>query len=390
MIADFVHEHRGCEIVYGRGAVGRLGHLLAARGLERALVVCGARVGANDAVIEPVRRGLGGRLVGVFDGTTPEKSAEAVFAGIERMRRGGADVLVGLGGGSSLDVARQISVFAADGRSLGELRDAARRGPLDRPVDRGATEVVVIPTTLAGADLSAGGSVEVLPAHDSPTGDPVRVGGSAMPTAAVYDPDLFETTPAGPLLGSAMNGLDKGIETLYARDASPVSDAPAIHGVRLLRSALPRLDDAGAMEAAVAGVLLVQLQRKIGIVHAFGHGLSHRYDVQQGLAHAVLVPHVLSYLLGKVDGRRDLLAVALGVDPAPPTPEALAEAIVGSVAGLRDALGLPDRLRDLGPVAEADLPAIAAYVRDDPPTARGPEGLEPTVDELEGVLRAAW
>lgn len=390
MSAGFVHDHLGCEIVCGRGAVGRLDDLLADRGLERALVVCGARVGANEAVIDPVRRGLGERLVGIFDGTTPGKAVETVYAGIEGMRRHGADALVGLGGGSSLDVARQMSVLATDGRSLDDLQEAARRGPIDRPADRGAAEVVVIPTTLAGADLSAGGSVEVLPAHDSPTGDPVRVGGTAMPTAAVYDPDLFETTPAGPLLGSAMNGFDKGIETLYARDANPVSDAPAIHGLRLLRSGLPRLEDAGAMEEAVAGVVLVQLQRKIGIVHAFGHGLSHRYDVQQGLAHAVLVPHVLSYLLGKVDARRDLLAVALGVDPAPLTPEALAEAIVGSVSGLRDALGLPDRLRDLGPVREADLPAIAAYVRKDPPTDRGPEGLEPTEDELEGVLRAAW
>ncbi|NIP60511.1 MAG: iron-containing alcohol dehydrogenase, partial [Gemmatimonadetes bacterium] len=99
----FVHDHLGCEIVYGRGAVGRLGDLLAARGLERALVVCGARVGANDALIDPVRRGLGDRLVGVFDGTTPAKSAGSVFAGIERMRRDEADVLIGIGGGSSLD-----------------------------------------------------------------------------------------------------------------------------------------------------------------------------------------------------------------------------------------------------------------------------------------------
>ncbi|NIP60510.1 MAG: iron-containing alcohol dehydrogenase, partial [Gemmatimonadetes bacterium] len=128
----------------------------------------------------------------------------------------------------------------------------------------------------------------------SPTGSPVRVGGSVMPTAAVYDPDLFETTPPGPLRGSAMNGFDKGIETLYARDANPVSDATAIHGLRLLRPALPRLDEPTPVERAVEGIILVQLQRKIGIVHAFGHGISRRYDVQQGVAHGVLVPHVLS------------------------------------------------------------------------------------------------
>lgn len=386
----FSYDYFGSDLVFGRGVVADLGDRLADRGRDRVLVVCGSNVGANDAVMDPVRDGLADRLVGVFDETTPAKSAETVFAGIDRVRADDPDVLVGLGGGSSLDIARQISAFAADGRSLGDLREAARTGPIDPPSGPAALPVAVVPTTFAGADLSGGGSIEVLSAADSPTGDPVRVGGHTMPELGVYDPDLFETTPMSALRGSAMNGFNKGIETVYAADPTPVTDATAVHGLRLLRAALPRLDDPAAMDRAVAGVLLVQFQRRTAIVHAVGHGFSYRYDVQQGAVHAAVVPHVLEYVFDNVDARRTLLAAGLGIDPAGRSEAELAAAIVAAVTELRDELGLPARLRDLGPTREADLPDIARFVRDDPTIERSPPGLDPSVEDIEAVLRAAW
>ncbi|MFC4553183.1 iron-containing alcohol dehydrogenase family protein [Halorussus sp. GCM10023401] len=400
---DFEYEYRGCDIVYGRGCVDRLGAYLADRGLERALVVCGSNVGANDDLMEPIRDGLGDRLAGVFDGTTPDKRAESAFEVIDAMRDRDADALVGVGGGSSLDIARQASAFAADGRSLADLRTAARDGEVDSlaadrdPDDR--PPVVVIPTTFAGADVSAGGSIEVLPADESPTGHPVSARGSAMPVADFADPELFETTPTSALAGSAMNGFDKGIETPYARDADPVSDATAVHGLRLLTDALPRVvgDDAGgteasdpeAMDRAVVGSLLVQLDRKVSVVHAFGHGFARRYDIQQGAVHAAVVPHVLRYLFSKVDASRDLLATGLGIDPEGRSDE-VAEAVVERLEEFRDALGAPARLRDLPETQREDLPAIAEFVVDDPPMARAPEGLDPTAEAIEAVLREAW
>ncbi|WP_435180568.1 iron-containing alcohol dehydrogenase family protein [Halorussus sp. AFM4] len=401
-VADaFEYEYRGCDVVYGRGCADRLGEYLADRGLDRALVVCGSNVGANDDLMDPIRDGLGDRLAGVFDGTTPEKQAEAAFEAIDAMAEHDADVLVGVGGGSSLDVARQASVFAADGRSLADLREEARDDGDVTPPDATAGErppVVVIPTTLAGADVSAGGSLEVLSADESPTGQPVTASGSAMPIADFADPALFETTPTGALAGSAMNGVDKGIETPYARDADPVSDATAVHGLRLLRDALPAVvgeesgaeDAADAMDRVVAGALLVQLDRKLSVVHAFGHGFSRRYDVQQGAVHAVVVPHVLRYLFAEVDAARGLLAEGFGVDPDGKSDDEVAEAVVDAVAELRDALGVPTRLRDLPETREADLPAIAEFVVDDHMMERAPTGLDATPEDVEAVLREAW
>lgn len=392
---SFEYDYRGCDLIYGRGCVGRLGDYLVERDLDRALIVCGSNVGANDELMEPIEEGLGDRLAGVFDGTTPEKSAEAAFGAIDEMHETDADVLVGIGGGSSLDVARQASVFAPDGRSLSELREEARNGEVSPPDSNDERPpVIVVPTTFAGADVSDTGSIGLLSAAESPTGQPASVGGSAMPIADFADPALFETTPAGALTGSAMNGLDKGIETPYARDANPISDAAAVHGLRLLSDALPRVadgsDDVGAMDRAVVGSLLVQIDRKISIIHAFGHGFARRYSLQQGSVHAVVAPHVLRYLFEEVDAGRALLAEGFGIDPAGRSDGELGEEIVEAVADVRDALDVPTRLRDLPETREEDLPAIAEFVVDDPPMTRVPTRLEPTAEGIERVLREAW
>ena len=397
---SFDYDHCGTDLVYGRGRIGELGADLAERGLERALVVCGSNVGANEALMGPVREGLGDRLAGVFDGTRPSKAAVDAYEGVERMREADADALIAVGGGSSIDVARAMSVLPSDGRSLEDLLEEAKEGgeggiaPL-RSGDGDVTPLVAVPTTFAGADVSSGGSLLVAAVDEPPVGQVDRVSirdPRATPIEVRYDPALFETTPAGALAGSAMNGFDKGLETIYGRSPTPITDGTSIHGLGLLADALPRLDegDPDAMDRAVTGILLVQFERSTNIVHAFGHGFSRRYPVQQGVVHAILVPHALRYVFDRVDARRDLLARGLGVDAEGLTDEEVAEAVVDAVVEVRDGLGLPTRLRDLDPVERADAPAIAEFVMDDPALARSPEGLDPTAEELEAVIREAW
>lgn len=392
VVDEFEFEYDGSDLVFGRGCVERLGRHLDEYGYGRALVVTGTNVGSNPDVMDPVSAGLGDRLVGVFDETTPEKLAATAFEGIDVMARENPDVLVGVGGGSSLDIARQMSVFAADGRSLDYFEEAARAGRSVTPEPSGTlTPVVVIPTTFAGADVSGGGSIEVLGPDESPTGQPVRMSGWIQPDAMVYDPALFETTPMGALAGSAMNGFNKGIETPYSRSASPITHATAVRGLQYLREGLPNLQgDAGAMERAIIGIILVQFRRQTSIIHAYGHGFSRRYDLQQGVAHAVMAPHVLRYLFEHVDASRGVLADGLGVETSGVSSDVLAEEIVSTVESVRDALDLPAQLRDIDVVDRGDFPAIAEFILDDPAMDRAPEGLDPTVDELEAVLHAGW
>jgi alcohol dehydrogenase len=217
-----------------------------------------------------------------------------------------------------------------------------------------------------------------------------------MPAAVVYDPALVATTPNRILAGSAMNGFDKGIETLYAANATPVTDATAARGLELMRDGLLRLGEEGAstdvMKPVLKGLVLVQYgvsrpgEVTLSLVHAFGHGLTRTYEVQQGDAHAVVAPHALRYLFEEVDGRRDLLADALGVtDTADP-----ADAVVEQVAAVRDALDLPARLRAVDGSEREEFAEVAAHVIADSFMANAPPGLDPTVEEIEGVLKAAW
>lgn len=390
-IAPFEYDNAAGRITFGRGVATDLGEVVAETGAERALVVCGEHVGANRDLMDPIEAGLGERFAGVFDGTTPEKSARSAVDGVESMELADADALVAVGGGSSIDLARAMRAIRADGRTFEELRAyAAKTGTLPVP-DADLAALVAVPTTFAGADLSAGGSV----AFDEEDED-MSAGFSdpaLMPDALVYDPDLFETTPENALRGSAMNGFDKGLELLYARHANPLTDATALRGLELLREALPELPDSEAMDVAVAGIVLVQYGQGtrgpglLSVIHAFGHGLREQ-GIQQGIAHAVMAPPVLEALFSKVDGRRDALAGALGVEGD--GPEATAAAVVGAVAEVRDSMDLPTRLRDLDRIERDSLPEIARAIRHDATLDNGPEGFDLSVEEIEDVLDAAW
>ena len=387
--AEFSFTYRGCDIEYGRGRLGDLGDILEGHGLDRALVVCGSNVGANDELMDPIRDGLGDRLAGVFDGTTPAKRVETAYEVIEAIAETDADVLVGVGGGSSLDIARQASVLAGDGRSHDELEAAAREETLEGLDGEPVVPTVVIPTTFAGADISSGGSLVVLSAEDSPSGQPITVGGDAMPAANVADPAAFETSPLGVLEGSAMNGFDKGIENLYAREGTPFSDATSIHGLNHLRTSFPKLSegDSVAFDRAVLGILLVQYERRASVIHAFGHAFSRRYPVQQGHVHGVTAPHALRYVLEEVPSVRWKIAQAFGVDP---DSDSLVDDVVAEVTRVRDGMDIPQRAGELEGADPDDIPALAEFTMNDWMMPQAPAELEPTAEELEAVLEAAW
>ncbi|MWG36171.1 iron-containing alcohol dehydrogenase family protein [Halomarina oriensis] len=393
-VAPFDYENVAGRIAFGRGRTAELGDSVAEAGGERALVVCGSNVGANRDTMAPVESGLGDSLAGVFDGTTPDKDARAVTEGVAAMADHDADALVAVGGGSSIDVARAMRAVAVTGHDADEFRAyVAEHGTIPVP-DASLPPLVAVPTTLAGADCSTGGSVTFYGDGDEETlsggyGDP-----RLMPDAVVYDPVLFETTPTGALVGSAMNGFDKGLEALYSRHASPLTDAPAIRGLQLLTDALPGVTDPAdesVLERVVAGIVLVQYPRAtvdgglLSLIHAFGHGLRGE-GVQQGVAHAVMAPPALELLFESVDGRRDLLATALGVTDA----ENTASAVVDAVAAVRDGLGLPARLREVDEVERDALPTVARRVAEDQFVANAPEGFDPSREDLLDTLEATW
>jgi alcohol dehydrogenase class IV len=397
--ASFDFEYVPVSLAYGRGCTADLGATIDDLGGERALVVCGSNVGANRDVMDPVESALGDRLVGVFDETTPQKYVGTVCNGVERIRADEADVLVAVGSGSSLNVTRAMAEVAALDRPRDEVVDkAAETGRIPVP-DAEPIPNVAVPTTMAGADLSPGGRIlltdePMAPASFSQVQPSALLDDDRlMPETVFYDPAMFATTPTGVLTSSAMNGFDKGIETIYSRLSNPISDAHAVAGLRYLREGLPGIHDPAndeAFDLAALGTLLVQYERFTNVIHTFGNGVSQHYDVQQGDVHGIAAPPALRYVFDRIDSRRRVLAEALGINPSGMDDDAVADAVVETVTEVRDDLGLPDRLRDVDGLEREHLPDVARVIAENPKHARNPPNLVPAPEDIEGVLEAAW
>lgn len=398
---DYRFEYNPGVIRQGRGSVGDLGDELDRQGWETALVVCGQTVGKTAGVIDPIEVGLGDRLASIFAETTPEKQLATAIKGVEKLRELSADVIVAVGGGSSIDVANVVSLLAGADRDPTAIAEEFERTETISSPDGSVVPVVAIPTTLAGADLSMIAGITANPSNGLVS---EHVSGGiwderVMPAALFYDADLLETTPRSILTASAMNGFDKGIETVYGRKATPLTDGTAIRGLRLLRDSLPTLKhdpDLWATEDILSGIVLVQygISRPDGstlsLIHSFGHALKAAGNVQQGTAHAIVAPHALEYLFDQVDGRRDLLAEAFDVPTADRSREALADDVVAAVRSVRDGMDLPRQLRSVEGITRSDLESIARETKQDSLMAECPPGLDPTVSELCAVLDAAW
>ncbi len=392
---EFEFDYDPGTIRYGPDCVSTLGEAMDDRNLRRALVVTGRTVGATDAVMDPVRAGLGDRLVSTFAETTPDKTLSTALEGVERLHETDADVVVAVGGGSSLDIAKIMAGVVDLDRSDEEILETFEETGSVPMADGELRPVFAVPTTLAGADLS------IIAGITSRRDGLVRGGvyeERLMPEALWYDPELFRTTPHDVLCASAMNGFDKAIETVYGAPATPITDGTAIRALSHLTDGLPKLGagerDDETMHDVVVGTILAQYGCSrvdgltLSLIHAFGHGIARGYDIQQGGAHAIIAPHALEYLFGEIDGKRALLAEGFGIETT--DPDGTAEGIVDAVAGIGDALGLPSRLREIDDMERSDLPSVAADVHGDGLMAYCPPGLDPTVEELEAVLSRAW
>jgi alcohol dehydrogenase class IV len=397
----FAFDYDPGAIHYGRGCIADIGDAFAERDHDTALVVCGSNVAANADLMDAVGDGLGDRLAEVFAGTTPDKRLREAARAVERAEDLAADAFVPVGGGSSLDVATVASVLRARDLSLDDARaEVAKTGGIAAPADPATlTPLFPVPTTLAGADLSviAGIAAEV---DDGDGGTEVvstGVGGAdLMPAALFYDPALFETTPEGVLAGSAMNGLDKAIESLYAGTRTAVTDATAARAVRLLADGLPEMtNDEAAMDRTVTGIVLAQYgisrpgDMTINVIHAFGHGLRDAFGIQQGLAHAAVAPHALRAL---ADAGVDLslVAAAFDVDGGGEVERGDAEAAIAEVERVRDALDLPASLSAIDGIDANGLDEAARVTADDSLLSYAPEGYELSEADARAVLDAAF
>ncbi|GAB3977879.1 iron-containing alcohol dehydrogenase [Actinoallomurus acanthiterrae] len=363
----------------GAGAVRMLGELTGSR---RVLVVTDPGIAATP-VLDAVRGALAGTEVTVFAGVHANPTTDDVGAGADVAQEAEAESIVALGGGSAMDAAKGIALAAVNpqrGRDLDYSSEFAAP----------ALPIVAVPTTAGtGAETNAFGVITDVETHRK-----FYVGhATALPHAAVLDPELTVGLPPGPTAATGMDALTHALESFSSVRANPWSDGIALQVIRMVAAHLPAAYGDGADLEARAQMLLAAHMAGIGmaatglgICHGIAHPLGGRFDIVHGVALTMLLPHVLRFNLPVRLERTAQAAFALGVGDTTRSAEWNAGAAIDAVRALGARVGLTGRLGDHG-VRDEDFDLLAKDALDDEVMANTPRF--PTSEEIHGLLAAA-
>ena len=368
------------HLVFGAGTLERIGALVAPLG-QRALVVVGGGSARKSGLLDNVLDQLEVAGVGteVFEGVRGNPRASEADAAGAAINGTGCDLVVGLGGGSVMDVAKAAALVAAQGPSVTRfLRKEESPSNL-----YGAPPIICVPT-VAGTGSEAN-DTSVLTDEETGLKGSLR-GPACVPAAAILDPNVTATAPARYAIASAVDALCHAIESFVARKHNPFSDVLARAAARLLVGAIPRLadDEEEARGAVLVGAALAgqALSTSASIItHALEHPISARLDAHHGEGLAALQPAVLDRVH---EGDPERFAEVAGWLGAGPDPGLAAGAFRRLVASA----GLDTSARKLG----MDEGHVEQFVDD--AVASGSRGLTASPVDLEredlvGIYRAA-
>lgn len=382
-------ELRG-RVRFGVGAIEQLPGCVAAAGGgrgRRAFVVTDAGVVASG-VIDRVRQVLeaGGIEVGIYAAVKPNPGTSSIIRGSEVLTAFGLDgaTIVPVGGGSSIDSAKVISLHAANGGdvlALGYHREGVRPG----------APVVAVPTTAGtGAETNTYGVIT-----DEGAGRKDYVGHpSLLPVWTVLDPALTVGLPPAATAATGVDAMTHSLESLLSANPNPFAEGLALQVVRTVGEWLPRAVEDGADLEARSQLLLAshlagigqQSGTGVGLVHALGHALGTRGRLPHGTALAAVLPEVLAFYADE-PGLRDrelaLVGLALRAESSSDTAAAGARGAIEVIRAFLGGLGQRPRLRSLG-FDDALLDVVALDALEDAAIRNAPR--LPTLAEARAIL----
>jgi alcohol dehydrogenase class IV len=339
------------DICVGAGASRELSEVCRQLGIRRPMLVTDPGL-LSLGVVAPAIEALEGAFeaVTVFSEVTADPSEAVVMAAFDQLAAAASDGVIGLGGGSSMDVAKAIAVLAAGQQSLQQMYGVDQ-------VAGGRLPLILVPTT-------AGTGSEVTPVAVITTGETTKAGISSaalLPDVAVLDAELTVGLPAHV---TAMTGIDAMVHAIEAYTSkirkNPLSDTLAKQALLLLcanqRRVLSHPGDLGAREAMLLGATLAGqafANSPVAAVHALAYPLGGHYHMPHGLSNALMLPAVLRFNRQAVESQYLELAALL------PQPESSFDGFVAWFEALIRDAELPVNLAE-AQVPEQDLPMLAA------------------------------
>ena len=358
---------------FGAGSRKELRNEIRRRGFAKAFVVVDKDL-VWFGVADMVTSELAGISYILFTDFKANPTVKNVKDGVEAFNVSGADFIIAIGGGSSIDTAKGIAIVAnnpefADVVSLESTAATASK----------CVPIIALPTT-------AGTAAEVTINYviiDEATGRKmVCVDPNDIPVLSIIDAELMATMPKGLTAATGMDALTHAIEGYITKGAWELSDMFEIKAIELIAKHLPDAAADGKNMVAREGMALAQYVAGmafsnvgLGCVHSMAHPLGARFDIAHGVANALLLPSVMRFNLPAAVDKYGDIAKAMGVDTSDMSRTEAAEAAVNAVQDLSVALGIPQTLREIG-IPEAALPQLAEDAFADVCTGGNPRDID--------------
>jgi len=344
------------KIVFGNGSFQQLPEHIRELQTKRPLIVLDkqlAATGMKEQVVELLKKN--GMECQIFDKVDPEPKISLADEGAKLALKAKCDIIVGIGGGSAMDVAKAIAVLAAN---KGKAADYLGLNKVPGP----GLPKIMIPTTAGTGSEVTFTSVFVRPDLKKKEG---MNSPFLYPDLALLDPLLTVSLPPGPTASTGIDALCHAIESYTSINASPMSKLLSLEAIALISENLRTAVHDGTNIAAREKMLLGSLYAGLGLanagvtaVHSLSYPLGGRYGIPHGLANTVLLPHVMSFNISGAQEKFVDIAEAMGeMVEGLPLREA-AYLAVEAVNALVEDCGIQTNLEDLG-ISEDDFEEMA-------------------------------
>lgn len=370
---------------FGPGARKELPGVVARLGFKKALVVTDKglmKFGVAKMVLDVMDEA--GIQYEIFDDVKPNPTVTNVKNGIEACKKAGADFIVAIGGGSSMDTAKGIGIVVrnpefSDIVSLEGVADTKKK----------SLPIIALPTT---AGTAAETTINYVIIDESRQAKMVCVDPNDIPCVAIIDAELMYSLPKSLTAATGMDAMTHAIEGLITKAAWELSDMFEIKAIEMIYRYLPlavdeptnpKGRDGMAVAQYVAGMAFSNVG--LGVDHGMAHPLSALFDVPHGVACAMLLPTVMRFNAPAALEKYVEIAKAVGVYRVGMSLEEAADAACRAIEDLSARVGTNKRLSDLG-ITEADIPALADQAIADVCTPGNPRPV--TRDDIVSLYRA--
>lgn len=368
---------------HGAGAIKDIATEAKGRGFKKAFV-------CSDPDL--IKFGVTKKVIDVFEGAgldyeiysniKPNPTIENVQTGVEAFKKSGADYLIAIGGGSSMDTAKGIGIVIANPEfeDIRSLEGVA-------PTKNKSVPIFAVPTT---AGTAAEVTINYVITDVEKNRKMVCVDPKDIPVVAFVDPEMMSSMPKGLTAATGMDALTHAIEGYITAGAWELSDMFHLKAIeiisRSLRNAVANTPEGRADMALgqyVAGMGFSNVG--LGIVHSMAHPLGALYDTPHGVANAIILPTVMEYNAPATGEKYREIARAMGVQGVDSmTQEEYRKAAIDAVRKLSEDVGIPADLKAI--VKEEDIPFLAQSAYDDACRPGNPR--ETSVEEIAELYKS--